>query len=631
MRNVDPDSPLYKAAYNDDFPWIRDAAGNRVLGDDEGTEFLIDFTHPDAQDIIVQQALAVKECGLYDGIYIGWWHEDGLVLNRYRTFEEEQQARSVILERICDVVNDDFLIIVGSGQHKPMRAEPYINGLFMQIGGDHVSGYSYKKLREIETTLSWAEKKLLLPQVNCLKGWGVETQAPDSETNLRWMRALTTMGLTHSDGYVLHMTKDQGIYWYEFWGAPLGKPVGEKAQPYKNREGLFIREFTNGWAVYNRSGREQRIALPEGTTGFASGDTALSPLAGLINLQGLVVSETLVTDLEPLAGLTNLESIEASENEPTDLTPLSGLINLQRYRSWGTEILNLDALAELPNLSWIDICGGELSDISVLEGVTGLEELYLVSNTISDISPLANLKKLKHLNLDRNEVSNLSPLAGLKELTWINFRDNEISDVSPLGTLDNLTWLDLGENKVKDVSALTALRNLTWMRLGGNILTDASILERFSAKTCILYSGFVSLPMPLAGPKVEGPWLWAVVAGGCDGNTDLLEKASGGATTEVKVSTFGAKEGKAVGDKKWSEWTAHTLSPISTNNIDEMAADLNWDIRAAGYKHVVYGCVTLNAPRKQDTTIFRTSFLWRTFLMTLMKLLRHLLRLLLAM
>ena len=119
MRNVDPDSPLYKAAYNDDFPWIRDAAGNRVLGDDEGTEFLIDFTHPDAQDIIVQQALAVKECGLYDGIYIGWWHEDGLVLNRYRTFEEEQQARSVILERICDVVNDDFLIIVGSGQHKP--------------------------------------------------------------------------------------------------------------------------------------------------------------------------------------------------------------------------------------------------------------------------------------------------------------------------------------------------------------------------------------------------------------------------------------------------------------------------------------------------------------------------------
>ena len=28
-------------------------------------------------------------------------------------------------------------------------------------------------------------------------------------------------------------------------------------------EGLFIREFTNGWAVYNRSGKERKIYLPE--------------------------------------------------------------------------------------------------------------------------------------------------------------------------------------------------------------------------------------------------------------------------------------------------------------------------------------------------------------------------------
>ena len=32
MRDADPDSPFYKAVYNDDFSWIRDETGNRVEG-----------------------------------------------------------------------------------------------------------------------------------------------------------------------------------------------------------------------------------------------------------------------------------------------------------------------------------------------------------------------------------------------------------------------------------------------------------------------------------------------------------------------------------------------------------------------------------------------------------------------
>ena len=51
----------------------------------------------------------------------------------------------------------------------------------------------------------------------------------------------------------------------------LGQPIGAKAQRYENREGLFIREFTNGWAVYNRSGKAQEIQLPEQATGIESG------------------------------------------------------------------------------------------------------------------------------------------------------------------------------------------------------------------------------------------------------------------------------------------------------------------------------------------------------------------------
>ena len=330
----------------------------------------------------------------------------------------------------------------------------------------------------------------------------------------------------------------------------------------------------------------------------------LAPVEKLINLRGISIDGNVVTDLSPLASLIKLERVDANEIPFGDLTPLSGLINLQSFRSWGTPIHNLGALAELPKLRTINICGGELSDISALQGLTSLRDLYLAQNDISDISALAHLKGLTHLSLIHNDISDLSPLEVLKGLTWIELRDNNIADVSPLGTLDNLTWVDLADNRITDVSTLTSLQHLTWLSLSGNTITDVSTLDRFSATTTILYSDFVSAPMPPAGPKIEGPWLWAVVPGTGVGDIDLLSKSSDGAATEVKISTFGAKEGKAVGERKWSEWTVHTLSPTSTNNIDEMAADLGWDIGAAGYNnHVVYGCVTLNAPREQNTTM----------------------------
>ena len=42
-----------------------------------------------------------------------------------------------------------------------------------------------------------------------------------------------------------------------------GGPVGEKGQRYQETDGLYIREYTNGWAVYNHSGDAQEITLPE--------------------------------------------------------------------------------------------------------------------------------------------------------------------------------------------------------------------------------------------------------------------------------------------------------------------------------------------------------------------------------
>ena len=306
--------------HSEDWPhWIRDAEGNRVSATDYSA-FLMDFTHPDVQDIIVQQAIAVAKCGLYDGIFLDWWREDWIVLKGYRTYEEEQQARDVIIQRIRAAVGDDFLIWVNPNRSKPLRAMPYINGLFMETV--RYDDYALDGLIEIENTLLWAEENLGETPINGLEGWGVESEAPDSRTNLRWMRLFTTMGLTHSDGYVLYITgirspnhehdwstfepthaeaHNRGSihnhghdhYWYDFWDADLGRPVGPKAKLYKGVPGVFIREFTNGWAVYNRSGAAQTITLPASATPVSDrGNNAASQTHTLPDLDGEIYLTT---------------------------------------------------------------------------------------------------------------------------------------------------------------------------------------------------------------------------------------------------------------------------------------------------------------------------------------------------
>ena len=250
--------------------WVRDEQGNPIPGWSD--HWLLDFTHPDMQDMIVGLALAVAKCGLYDGVMFDWWNEDWPTLNGYRTVEPERAARLNIVRRVREAAGDDFLII-GNGNRRTFPVTgPYINGTFMETLRDNDSGYSYEGLQQIENTLAWAEENLREPRINALEGWGVTSELPDSPTNLRWMRVFTTMSLTHSDGYVLYTDGIQhSHYWYDFWDADLGRPVGEKGVQYENRDGLFIREFTNGWAVYNRSGESQQIRLPEHATGVEKG------------------------------------------------------------------------------------------------------------------------------------------------------------------------------------------------------------------------------------------------------------------------------------------------------------------------------------------------------------------------
>ena len=302
--------PYYGAG--EDYPedwvsWLRDAEGNRIQ--DEGWwGYFLDFTLPETQKWTLGHVQAVAKCGLFDGIFLDHWNE-GRRLYGYRTIEEEHLARDKILQGIRDMVGDDFLIMVNTNHDKIPRWAEYVNGTFMEtlpgieLNRFQGAGYTRADILEIEETLVWSEKNFREPRINGLEGWGLIKEVPDSPRNRQWMRLFTTMSLTLSDGYVLYVigsgsffhehfwynsflpeshdkhshVHDHEHYWYDFWDADLGKPIGgdeTKGQLYENREGLFIREFTNGWAVYNRSGKAQQIELPEAVSGVASAITS---------------------------------------------------------------------------------------------------------------------------------------------------------------------------------------------------------------------------------------------------------------------------------------------------------------------------------------------------------------------
>jgi hypothetical protein len=262
-------------AFPDDHPyWLRDANGEIALRSEINNARLINYAHPAVQDIIVGQALAVARCGLYDGIFFDWWDDSRSTVGDLIPLDVAQQARINIVRRIRESTRPDF-IMMGNVNHRIMPLTgPFMNSGFMEssVFQDHTGEILEARLTRVENSLRWLEGNLREPTINAFQGGSDPNESPDSPKNRRYMRATTTLSLTHSDGYVVFSIDNHDHkYWYDFWDADLGRPIGPKSQLYdEDIPGLYIREFTNGWAVYNHSGSEQQITLPELAVAVAS-------------------------------------------------------------------------------------------------------------------------------------------------------------------------------------------------------------------------------------------------------------------------------------------------------------------------------------------------------------------------
>ena len=145
-------------------------------------------------------------------------------------------------------------------------------------------------------------KPTLLLKLTAFRRMGhFRTEPPDSPNNRRWMRVFTTMSLTHSDGYVMYNTWTGAIpgpdpdaiypwgpghehFWYPFWDANLGRPIGPKAQQYQDRlmACLSANSLTAGLSItgvgkYPIRSRYLRL-LPLFPIGETSGQAVYEPI-----------------------------------------------------------------------------------------------------------------------------------------------------------------------------------------------------------------------------------------------------------------------------------------------------------------------------------------------------------------
>ena len=300
----------------------------------------------------------------------------------------------------------------------------------------------------------------------------------------------------------------------------------------------------------------------------------LSPVSGLINLEGIEISGNSITDLSPLAGLIKLRGLHFHQNDVTDIAPLAGLINLTHIYTWGNPFSDLSPLARLTKMEVINFCGANLQGAALapLVGLTGLKELYLFGNEISDISPIAELTGLNRLGLESNDISDISPLAGLSNLKWLHLHNNKISDISALAGLTNFNMAGCCQKTISPTFHL-------WM----GYARTPNFLRRITIR------GFLKEVR-----KSKVPWLWVFLPEAQLDDTDLLSETSGGKVTEVGVATQGATVGNSVGDEVWA---SDRLPSMGRDNLDDMLGRGLPD-------GVMYGTVSLYSPREQDTTMY---------------------------
>ncbi len=232
--------------------WKRDEKGEIEKGWAEGDYLMLDFHNPEFREHVARQAKAAVASGVFDGIFLDWWRDDA--------------DRLELIKTIRAAIGEETLIMGNANDMTTPLTGGYLNGYFMEC-------WKSEKPSEWETiaeTLLWAEQHLREPRINCLETWYHQSRG-----DLGLCRAVTTLVLTHSDGYALFSdpnklpSPDHLHDWYPFWDRHLGRPL---AIGMRRADGTADREYEHGTAVYNPLGNKPvRVVFPDVRRSLATG------------------------------------------------------------------------------------------------------------------------------------------------------------------------------------------------------------------------------------------------------------------------------------------------------------------------------------------------------------------------
>jgi len=235
--------------------WRRDERGKIVSGWEEGGYLQLDFSNPEYREHVAKQAQAAVSSGVVDGVMLDWWRDD--------------PDRLALVKAIRLRMGDNALILANANDVSTPQTAPLINGYFMECYRSQTAD-DWKRIAD---ALTWAEKNLRQPRINCLETWCHTSRADEA-----LMRATTALSLVLSDGYCLFSdpnplpTPDHLHNWYSFWERRLGTAL---ASGVARPDGAMTREFANGTAVYNPMGNPPvTIAFGESRVSRATGSRA---------------------------------------------------------------------------------------------------------------------------------------------------------------------------------------------------------------------------------------------------------------------------------------------------------------------------------------------------------------------
>ncbi|BAM03075.1 hypothetical protein [Phycisphaera mikurensis] len=191
------------------------------------------------------------------GIFFDWWWD-------------ARPDRRAPMEAVRAQVPPGTLVLVNANANPLVETADLVNGSFMEA--DRSANWS--AWAEMEASLVHNERHAREPRINAISAWFEQSRNEPAR-----VRAVTTLALTRSDGFVLFSdpnplpTPDHLHDWYPLWDQPLGRALGPGRE---HPDGGVRRLFTGGLAVYNRPGAgEATVRLESPHRSFRTGRVGL--------------------------------------------------------------------------------------------------------------------------------------------------------------------------------------------------------------------------------------------------------------------------------------------------------------------------------------------------------------------